>query len=86
MKLQWEINMESVISFVVYVAIPLARPVGSFCMTAFGAYCHAKGISMDTAIHAVFDGAFPAWGLSRHVHKQKELDGKTNEKEQKGIV
>jgi len=27
---------------------------------------------MDTGLHAVFDGALPAWGVSRHMEKGKE--------------
>ena len=58
------------------IILPLLRPLGAFCMTLFGAYCHYKGIPMDGAMHAIFDGAFPAWGASRHVHKQKEQASK----------
>lgn len=50
------------------------RPLVGMLMTGFGAYCHYKGIDMDVALHAVFDGAFPAWGVSRHVEKQKKLN------------
>ncbi len=49
-----------------------SRPIGSFCMTAFGAWCHYKQIPMDAGIQAVFDGAFPAWGVSRHIDKSQE--------------
>lgn len=52
------------------------RPFVGAAMTAFGAYCHYKGIEMDAALHAVFDGAFPAWGASRHMEKIKNADKK----------
>lgn len=52
------------------------RPLGAALMTAFGMYCHYKGIDMDAATHAIFDGAFPAWGVSRHVNKQTESSNK----------
>lgn len=51
-----------------YAWYPLIRPFGAFLLTAFGAYCHYKGIEMDVALHAVFDGAFPGWMYSRHIH------------------
>ena len=51
---------------------PLIRPIGGALMTAFGMYAHWKGIPIDTALHAIFDGALPAWGVSRHVEKQKQ--------------
>lgn len=59
------------------IILPMLRPVGSFCMTAFGLYCHYKGIDIDGATHAMIDGAFPAWGVSRHANKQKEEEEKT---------
>lgn len=60
------------------IILPLLRPVGAACMTAFGMYCHYKGIEVDGAVHAMLDGAFPAWGASRHVHKSNELKQKAN--------
>jgi hypothetical protein len=45
----------------------LIRPIGAFLLSAFGAYCHYKGIAIEPALHAVFDGAFPGWMYSRHV-------------------
>ena len=50
------------------------RPLCGAMMTAFGAYCHYKGISMDAAMQAIFDGALPAWGVSRHVNESKKLN------------
>jgi hypothetical protein len=59
---------------IMYALIAFARPVGSAAMTAFGIYAHYKQIPIDGAIHAVFDGAFPAWGTSRHINKNKEQE------------
>lgn len=53
-----------------YALNSLWRPIGGALMTAFGIYAHWKGIKIEPALHAVFDGAFPAWGVSRHINKQ----------------
>lgn len=53
------------------------RPLLGAAMTAFGAYCHWKGIDMGNA-HMIFDAAFPAWGVSRHVEKQKKIKQETD--------
>lgn len=58
------------------VVIPLLRPVGAAAMTAFGVWMHMKGTPMDVAHQVIFDGAFPAWGTSRHVNKQAETKRK----------
>lgn len=50
----------------------LWRPIGSACMTAVGIYAHIKGIPIDTANHALLDGAFPLWMGSRHMEKNKK--------------
>jgi hypothetical protein len=48
------------------------RPMVGACMTAFGAYAHYKGIDLGGAVnHGIFDGAFLAWGASRHSLKSK---------------
>lgn len=52
----------------------LWRPMVGAMMTAFGAYAHLKGIDMDPAAHVIFDGAFPAWGASRHMNKKQQED------------
>ena len=44
------------------------RPLVGGCMTLFGAFCHWKGIDLGNSA-LIFDGAFPAWGASRHVEK-----------------
>ena len=51
----------------------LWRPAVAAAMTAFGAYCHYKGIDIGDVGTVVFDGAFPAWGASRHVSKAKQV-------------
>jgi hypothetical protein len=48
------------------------RPVGGALMTAFGMYAHLKGIEIDVGMHALFDGALPAWGVSRHIEKKNK--------------
>ena len=57
-----------------YAFIAILRPLGSAAMTAFGIYAHYKQIPIDGAMHAVLDGAFPAWGASRHMNKHKEQE------------
>ena len=47
------------------------RPAITTVMTMFGAYAHWKGIDLGNS-HVIFDGAFPAWGVSRHINKQKK--------------
>lgn len=54
------------------------RPFVGAAMTAFGAYVTVKGIEIDPAIQAIFVGAFPAWGVSRHTRLAKELELKKN--------
>lgn len=56
---------------ILYALKTLFRPILGALMTAFGAYAHVKGIEISPTMHAVFDGAFPAWGISRHVSKNK---------------
>ena len=51
----------------------LWRPFGGACMTAFGIYAHYKGLPIDQATHLLLDGAFPAWGASRHMEKSRHL-------------
>ena len=47
------------------------RPVVGGLMTAFGVYAHIKGIDLGNS-HAIFDAAFPAWGVSRHMEKGRK--------------
>jgi len=56
--------------------LPWFRPIGAGMMTAVGLWFHYKQIPIDGAVHAMIDGAFPAWGASRHVNKQSETKAK----------
>lgn len=49
----------------------LWRPIVSAAMTAFAAYCAVMGIELSETMTSIFASAFPAWGLSRHLNKQK---------------
>jgi len=53
-----------------YAVNSLWRPIVGASMTIFGAYMHFKGTPMDTTAQVIFDGAFPAWGVSRHIEKR----------------
>ena len=57
---------------IIYAFVALMRPLGTALMTGFGLYAHYKQIPIDTALHAAIDGAFPAWGVSRHINKTRE--------------
>lgn len=58
---------------VLFALNSLWRPALGASMTIFGIYAHLKeGIDLSVASQAIFDGAFPAWGLSRHVEKNKK--------------
>ena len=50
----------------------LWRPAVGAAMTAFGIYAHLKGLDISATSQVIFDGAFPAWGVSRHVEKGKK--------------
>lgn len=58
------------------VVIPILRPFGAACMTAFGMYMHYRGTPLDATSQIVMDAAFPAWGTSRHINKQTEAKKK----------
>lgn len=62
------------------IVIPLLRPLGAACMTGFGMYCHYNDIGLDGATQVVMDGAFPAWGASRHYGKKDELKASSKSK------
>jgi hypothetical protein len=66
------------------IILPMLRPVGAAMMTGFGMYCHYKGIPLDGATQVVMDGAFPAWGASRHVNKKHEETEKTKRHKKEG--
>lgn len=50
----------------------LWRPLGGAALTAFGMYCHWKGISLPDMAHVAADAAFPTWGAAREVQKRRE--------------
>jgi hypothetical protein len=54
----------------------LWRPLGTFALTAFAGYCDAKGIQLSETVEMLLYGAFPGWGVSRHMHKAEELKRK----------
>lgn len=56
-----------------YAAERFIRPLGAAAMTAFGLYAHLKGLNIDPMTHGLIDGAFPAWGASRHVHQNNRI-------------
>ena len=58
----------------VTVFAQLIRPLGTFAMSAFGAYAHMKGLGIDPMLHGIFDGSFPSWGISRHVEKNRRVE------------
>jgi hypothetical protein len=57
-----------------YAIKQFIRPLGALAMTAFGMYAHYKGMSIDPTTHAMIDGAFPAWGVSRWDEKKKGVE------------
>lgn len=61
---------------IMYAMQVMWRPLVGGCMTLFGAYCHFKGIDIGETSQIIFDGAFPAWGVSRHVEKQNKAKKK----------
>jgi hypothetical protein len=50
----------------------LFRPIASACMLAFAMYCEVSTIELSDGVQAILYGAFPAWGASRHIDKQKK--------------
>ncbi|MEW8042035.1 MAG: hypothetical protein AB2765_14795 [Candidatus Thiodiazotropha endolucinida] len=70
---------------IIYAFVALMRPLGTAAMTAFGLYAHYKQIPIDTGVHAAIDGAFPAWGVSRHMNKTKEQEEKTKREETRAL-
>ena len=55
-----------------YAMQPFFRPLGSLGMMAFLLYSYTQGIEMDKEIQVILAGAFPLWGASRHVEKNKK--------------
>ncbi len=58
---------------ILYALERFIRPLGAAAMTAYGLYAHTKGIQIDPMMHGMIDGAFPAWGTSRHVHQNNRI-------------
>ena len=50
----------------------LFRPIASSCMFIFAMYCEMNAIELSETVQALLYGAFPAWGVSRHVEKRKD--------------
>jgi hypothetical protein len=57
-----------------YAFNSLWRPIVSASMTAFAAYCAVAGVELSDTMTTVFASAFPAWGVSRHMNKQKSKE------------
>lgn len=56
----------------------LIRPLGSFVLAGFAAYCQIKGIELSGPVQALLYGAPAAWGYSRHKEKQEQAKTKTD--------
>jgi hypothetical protein len=54
------------------IVIPMFRPLGAACMTAFGAYCMMNGIELSEPIQYLLFGAPIGYGVSRHVDKKEQ--------------
>jgi hypothetical protein len=50
----------------------LIRPIGAFVMFAYAAYCDINGIQLNEMIQTTLYGAPFAWGVSRHVEKNRK--------------
>lgn len=55
------------------------RPVGSFALAAFAAYCDVKGITLSDTVSTLLYGAPIAWGTSRHIEKREKAKSSTVE-------
>ena len=49
----------------------LFRPIGAALMTGFAIYAEVKGIELSATVETLLVGAFPAWGVDRHLDKKK---------------
>ena len=54
------------------LVIPMFRPVGSFALAAFAAYCVVNDITLPTEIQVLLFGSPVGWGVSRHINKQTQ--------------
>lgn len=50
----------------------LFRPLGSFAMAGFAAYCQVNDITLPTELQYLLYGAPVGWGVSRHAEKAKK--------------
>ena len=48
----------------------LFRPIAATVMFVFAMYCELNAIELSDTIQTLLYGAFPAWGVSRHVEKK----------------
>jgi len=64
--------VDALIKFIL-VTKDLARPVGSFGLAFFAAYCQAKGTPLPETIQYLMYGAPVAWGASRHKEKVEKV-------------
>lgn len=55
----------------------LFRPIGSFALAGFAAYCDIKGIQLSDTVSALLYGSPVAWGASRHVEKKNNKKQET---------
>ena len=60
------------------LVIPMFRPVGSFALAAFAAYCQVNEIQLPAEIQILLYGSPVGWGVSRHVNKQTEAKVKAS--------
>ena len=53
-------------------SVSLARPIGSFLLTAFSIYAQVKGIQLDSVTNGVLLSAFPGWMAAREANKSRK--------------
>jgi len=56
----------------------LIRPLGSFALAGFAAYCQVKGIELSDAVATLLYGSPAAWGVSRHIEKREKAKAKAD--------
>jgi len=60
----------------------LFRPIVATCMFAFAVYAETHAIELSATAETLLYGAFPAWGASRHVDKQRKKPKKPIEEDE----
>ena len=68
----WIDGMVKLLYGVKELIVPMFRPVGSFAMAAFAAYCDTHGIPLSDTVSTLLYGAPVAWGTSRHIEKSRK--------------